>query len=178
MPLPRLIALTRRRWTIPILGNLHRLNGAKFVTLCHRLDAHQGAMRQSLDHLIALNLIERNSGLGHPLRPEYVLTTTGAKLAPACAAVDDLLSNWDLRDVCLRRWSLPVLRVMAEEPSNRFTSIGERVGAITDRALSMALRDLGAASLVARDVRATVPPSSFYRLTRRSERLVEQAMAI
>lgn len=164
MALARLLSLTRRRWAIPLLGDLHRLDGAKFVTLCHRLDANQGAMRQSLDHLMELGLVARNPGHGHPLRPEYILTAAGARVAPTCARIDDLAADLGVRRICFRRWSLPVVGVVSEEPDIRFSVLAARLGAITDRALAIALRDLGGASLIEREVVDSAPPTSIYRL--------------
>lgn len=178
MSLPRLLSLTRRRWAIPLLGDLHRLDGAKFVTLCNRLGANQGAMRQSLDHLIEQGFVMRNPGHGHPLRPEYILTPAGAKVAPTCVAIDDLAHDLGVRDLCFRRWSLPVLSVVKPNVDLRFSSIAGTLGDITDRALSIALRDLGAAELLAREVVASTPPTTLYRLARHARPLGELAARV
>src|SRR5262245_41080710 len=84
----RLTSLFRRRWGCPIIAELHRSDGAKFVALVHKLQSNPGAMRQSLDELIELGWVRRNPGYGHPLRPEYLLTRSGEKIAPACADLD------------------------------------------------------------------------------------------
>lgn len=172
--LKNICALVHRRWCLPTLAELHRADvsstggsgagGAKFVTLCHRLDANQGAVRQSLDHLIELGLVRRNPGHGHPLRPEYILTRKGAKLAPCCARVDDVLAAMQLREVCLRRWSLPSLAVVGELSPARFTDIAERLEGVTDRALALSLRGLADSELVARLVADATPVRIEYAL--------------
>ena len=52
----------------------------------------------------------RNPGYGHPLRPEYVLTTQRRGAARRCAA---LLARGRRRASLLRKWSLPVLAALA-----------------------------------------------------------------
>jgi DNA-binding HxlR family transcriptional regulator len=155
---------------------LHRadaagMGGARLAVLCYDLDAGQGAVRQSLDHLIDLGLTARNTGHGHPLRPEYILTRRGAAVAPACAAVDDLLVRLRLREAALRRWSLPALNTIADLSPARFTTIASRLDGITDRALSQTLKTLSAATLVARRVDDGFPPAPLYTLGRPGEEL-------
>jgi DNA-binding HxlR family transcriptional regulator len=159
-----------------VLAALHRadaagMGGARLAVLCYDLDAGQGAVRQSLDHLIAMGLTARNTGHGHPLRPEYILTRRGAAVAPACAAVDDLLVRLRLREAALRRWSLPALNTIADLSPARFTTIASRLDGITDRALSQTLKTLSAATLVARRVDDGFPPAPLYTLGRPGEEL-------
>ena len=90
-PAQRLAELFHRRWAVPILAELHRDRGAKFVTLAYRLSASQTAVRQTLDELIQRGFVRRNSGYGHPLRPEYLLTSRGDRLAPECTTLHDAL---------------------------------------------------------------------------------------
>lgn len=176
---PSLLALFRRRWAAPILGTLHRgeqlsgwPGGAKFVTLCHALQTSDAApisptaVRESLDHLIALGWVERNSGHGHPLRPEYLLTRRGEKLAPTCAALDALLTRLHARDIGLRRWSMPVIHVVSTLEPARFNAMAERLDGITDRALSLAIKSLHGHELLDRRVDAEAfPVATSYALT-------------
>jgi DNA-binding HxlR family transcriptional regulator len=140
-PMSRLLAIHHRRWSGSILAELARERGCKFVTLTHRLGASPGAVRDALDDLIARGWVIPNPGYGHPLRPEYILTPEGEELAPACARLVRVAGELRVRPVILRRWPMPVLRTLAEGPA-RFTQMGDALGAITDRALSHALRDL------------------------------------
>ena len=77
----RLTALFRRRWACPVIAELHRSDGAKFVTLVNRLGSNPAAMRTTLDDLLELGWIRRNPGYGHPMRPEYLLTAHGERIA-------------------------------------------------------------------------------------------------
>lgn len=155
----RLVALFHRRWGMPILAELERSGGAKFVTLVHRIGrgseesggggASEGAVRQALDDLIARGWVQRNPGYGHPLRPEYILTRAGGRIAPTCVRLEAALDSVGARAVALRKWSMPVLDAVAEGP-RRFGQIAERLGGITDRALAIALKDLSGSELVER----------------------------
>lgn len=167
----RLMALFRRRWACPVLAELHRAEGAKFVTLVHRLGSNPGAMRQTLDELLALGWIERNPGYGHPLRPEYLLTPRGERLGPICALLDQAATILDVRDVAFRKWSMPVLYVVGEGPT-RFKEIPLALGAVTDRAVSLALKDLAEAEMISRTVIGGSPPGSVYGATPAGGRLL------
>lgn len=159
-----------------MLAALHRadaagMGGARLAVLCYDLDAGQGAVRQSLDNLIDLGLTARNTGHGHPLRPEYILTRRGAAVAPACAAIDDLLVRLRLREAALRRWSLPALNAIAGLGSARFTAIAAGLDGITDRALSQTLKTLNAAAVVTRTIDDGYPPIPIYTLDRAGHQL-------
>jgi DNA-binding HxlR family transcriptional regulator len=167
----RLMALFRRRWACPILAELHRGEGAKFVTLVNRLESNPGAMRQALDEMLDLGWIRRNPGYGHPLRPEYLLTRSGERLAPACALLDGAITSLGVRDIALRKWSMPVLYVIGEGPT-RFTEIPRALGGVTDRAVSLALKDLADAAMIARRLIDGPPPGSVYGATRVGGRLL------
>ncbi|MCP6652244.1 hypothetical protein NL518_29540, partial [Klebsiella pneumoniae] len=67
--------LFHRRWMLPVLAELQRSRGCKFVTLVHRTGASRKAINDTIAALIRLGLVMHNPGYGHPLRPEYLLTT-------------------------------------------------------------------------------------------------------
>lgn len=131
------------------------------MPLVNTLGASEEAVRETLADLMELGWVMPNPGYGHPLRPEYVLTRRGERLAPACIALDDAIETLNLRPVALRRWSMPVLYVVGEGAS-RFSDIARRLEGITDRALSLTLKDLDAAAVVARRVLDDRPPRSVY----------------
>lgn len=162
--LERLTALFRRRWACPVLAQLHRDQGAKFVTLVHRLDSNPGAMREALDELIDLGWIRRNPGYGHPMRPEYILTARGERVAPACAGLESIYTALGVRDTVLRKWSMPVLFLIGDGPT-RFTQITRALQGVTDRAVSLTLKDLSAAAMIARSVIPGPPAGSLYTAT-------------
>lgn len=168
-------ALFHRRWCLPILAELHRGEGggggARFVTLCHRLSANQTAVRQSLDHLKEVGWVRRNPGYGHPLRPEYILTSAGERLAAPCAAIDDALELLGIRELGLRRWSMPIVHAVSVEEPARFSRVGGRLDTITDRALSQSIRNLCNAEIIARKIDDGYPPTPVYLLDKSGQRL-------
>ncbi|CAG0953386.1 HTH-type transcriptional activator HxlR [Phycisphaerales bacterium] len=169
--LARLTALFRRRWACPVLAQLHLSQGAKFVTLVHRLECNPGAMRQALDELIDLGWVRRNPGYGHPMRPEYLLTARGERLGPACAGIESVSGALGLHETVLRKWSMPVLYLVGEGPT-RFTQVTRALGGITDRAASLALKDLTRAAMVARTLIEGPPAGSQYGATPIGEQLL------
>src|SRR5205085_9060327 len=105
-----LIAIFHHRWSAPVLAELLRQKGSRFAALSGTLGVGRESLRRTLDSLLALGLVARNPGYGHPLRPEYVLTARGARVAERCAR---LLAAGD-DEVLLRKWSLPVLAALGE----------------------------------------------------------------
>ncbi len=166
--LDRVMALFRRRWACPIMAELDRAQGAKFISLVHALGANAGAVRQALDELIDLGWIRRNPGYGHPLRPEYILTRRGERLAPVCGRLERAMQQTAATEIALRKWSMPALFVIGPGPA-RFTQITQALDTATDRAVSIALKDLSRADLVARELLEGPPPGSIYGATRRGE---------
>lgn len=162
--------IVHHRWSLPVLAELSELGGSKFVTLMHRLEVPRESLRVTLDALCDLGLVEPNPGHGHPMRPEYLLTAEGARVAPACAAIVSALRSIDAEEVALRKWSLPVVRGIADG-EDRFNGLKAALPGVTARALSMALRALEAAGLVTRSIEGGRPPAPVYRLTPRARRL-------
>jgi DNA-binding HxlR family transcriptional regulator len=162
-----LIALFHHRWSAPVLAELGRTSGTRFVVLIHRLGIGRESLRRTLTALIELGLVRRNPGYGHPLRPEYLLTERGEAVAARCsrllAAVDGHA------DVALKKWSLPV--VVALRRPARFSELREALPGITARSLALALKDLERAGLVRRRVEETYPPSTVYAATPAAARL-------
>ncbi|MBN8596186.1 MAG: helix-turn-helix transcriptional regulator [Planctomycetes bacterium] len=169
----KLLHVFARRWSIPILAELKRSNGSKFVTLSRRLGANSVAVRHSLDHLIALGLAQPNPGYGHPLRPEYILTGDGEAMGAASISLDGAISRLELRESALLRWSMPTLLVVGRSSPARFSDIGDALGPVTDRALALTLKKLQSASIVKRAVEDTFPPAPFYTVDRRGKPLLE-----
>jgi DNA-binding HxlR family transcriptional regulator len=167
----RLIRLFHRRWSVPLLAELSRGQGAKLVTLTSRLGASPGAVRETLDDLIAQGLVARNPGYGHPMRPEYILTDEGEAIGAACVRIEAAAERLSVRPIVLRKWPMPVLDALDGSPA-RFGELGRRLHRITDRALAMSLRELAGVSLVGRSVVGGHPPISLYRPTRRAAALI------
>lgn len=161
----RLAGLTHRRWMLPVLAELWKDGGSKFVTLHRRLAISRGGLGQTLEHGIGRGWIRRNTGYGHPMRPEYLATERGERIGEASAGLMARLEEMqreldrehgedasELFEVVLAKWSLPVLVVIAGG-ADRFSLMREAIGeSITDRALARALADLQRTGLIERRV--------------------------
>jgi DNA-binding HxlR family transcriptional regulator len=167
-----LVELFHFRWAVPILAELHRQRGSRSVTLARILGLSRETLRQTLGALIEAGLVRRNPGYGHPLRPEYLLTDRGWAVAEACRPLLDGLRRRNLEDVGLKKWSMPVLAALAQEP-RRFSELRLDLAGISPRALALALKDLEGSGLVERRVTDDYPPATVYRLTRRARPLSE-----
>jgi len=173
----RLATLAHHRWSLPVLAELHRGRGAKFVTLVKRLGVSRDSLRRTLDALIFHGWVRRNAGYGHPMRPEYLLTGAGASVAPACAELVETLREMDLEAIGLRKWSLPVTRKLGGG-DGRFNELKAGLPGVTARALTLALKGLREAGVVERSVLDGYPPASVYSLTSSGRRLVPLLSAI
>ena len=89
LSLADLIALSRNRWAVALLADVAAHNGARFVELLHRLDLSRDSLSRTLDAAKAAGWIVPNPGRGHPLRPEYLLTQDGARMALAVEQLGD-----------------------------------------------------------------------------------------
>ena len=158
------VALFHNRWSVPILAELYRQRGSRFVTLARTLGLSRESLRRTLAALIEGGLVGRNPGYGHPLRPEYVLTRAGDRVAAACRPLVETLQRRHLEDVGLKKWSMPAVLALAGGP-RRFSELREILEGVSPRALALALKDLENAGLVDRRVTDDYPPATVYRLT-------------
>jgi DNA-binding HxlR family transcriptional regulator len=158
-----LASLFHNRWSVPVLAELHRGSGAKFVTLLRRLGVSRAALTRTLKVLDDRGWSMRNPGYGHPMRPEYILTSRGRALGPACVALMERLGGLD-QALALNKWSLPSLYALGGE-ARRFNQIAATAAGATPRALARALKDLVCAELIARELLDEYPPRTIYRAT-------------
>lgn len=160
MDIFQLVNLTSRAWSLPILAAFHVGVPGRQAPLLARTGASRTAFLQSLAHLIELNLIERNPGYGHPLRPEFRLTATGIEAARL--AHDILKSTPSSEQNLLRKvWTLPILAT-ARQPI-QFSQIRDSLPPITDRALSQSLQVLEQKQWIRRDILGEArPPRPLY----------------
>jgi DNA-binding HxlR family transcriptional regulator len=166
-----LIRLFHHRWAAPALVELERERGTRFVLLANRLGASRAVLRPALDALLELGLVRRNPGYGHPLRPEYLTTPAGGRVAARLARILGLVARHDL---LLRKWTLPTVAVLGQ--AKRFSELRETLPGVTPRALTLALKDLQALGLAEREVVDAYPPAVVYRPTalgRRIRRLLD-----
>jgi DNA-binding HxlR family transcriptional regulator len=160
-----LASIFHHRWAAPVLAELERARGARFVYLARTLGLANESLRRTLDALIVLGFVRRNPGYGHPLRPEYLLTQRGLRVARVCTrvlgAADDVQR--------LRKWAVPVLAAL--DGGRRFSELQSLLPGVTARSLALALKDLERNALVEREVVPGYPPTTRYRPTQAGGRV-------
>ncbi|MDF1808350.1 MAG: winged helix-turn-helix transcriptional regulator [Phycisphaerales bacterium] len=172
MPSPHALhQIFARRWTVPILALLANEGGCKFVTLTSRLEGSRDSLKASLELLNTLGFVSRNTGLGHPMRPEYILTSSGTIVSQPAAALVHALDRVGSIELGLKKWSMPTLHAV-NMGSDRFSLITSSLGLATDRAVSLALGDMHNASMIRRDLIDGRPPFSSYHITGRAKNIV------
>ncbi|MEC9372594.1 MAG: winged helix-turn-helix transcriptional regulator [Planctomycetota bacterium] len=179
IPMPSLIDLCHYRWAIPVVAELGRSGGAKFVTLSNRLAVAPESLSRTLTALIDLDYALRNPGYGHPMRPEYLLTPFGEAIAPPAARLLDRLhaAGPAAEAACARKWSLPLLLALRLGAS-RFSELRDALPGVTPRALTQSLQELETAGLARRVVWDLRPPRVDYTLTDEGRRIAPQVEAL
>lgn len=162
---PELAQVFHHRWTVPLIAELARRDGERFITLSHDLAVSPPVLRQTIDAACASGWVMANPGYGHPLRPEYVLTDAGRRIADSCLKLDQMLSGGAAREIGLRKWSFPLL-LAAESDASRFAQLRDRLPKVTDRALSRAVVDLRRIRWLSRRIEANPRPTTWYETTR------------
>lgn len=168
----RLARVFHHRWSVPVLAVLAERSGGRVVELTHAVGAGRQPVRDALEALVELGLVQPNPGYGHPMRPEYVLTGRGERVGPACVRLMGALREAEAMEVGLRKWSMATVAAVAEGPA-RFGQIAGALGRATDRAVSLALGDLTGAGLVQRVVMGAPPYATVYGLTARGAPVAE-----
>jgi DNA-binding HxlR family transcriptional regulator len=161
--LHRLIEVTRKGWALPVLAKLGEGVKPRLAPLASALEgASRASLLEGIEHLVHTGLVLRNTGHGHPLRPELVLTDEGRAIARRAARMWTVAGELGLQAQVRRRWCLPL--ACALDGPLTYTQIRERLGPVTDRALSAALKEGMAAGLTERLVLADrFPPATLYR---------------
>lgn len=171
-----LVALSRNRWSVVLLADLAAHQGARFVELVHRLGLPRDSLVRTLEGAAAAGWVQRNSGYGHPLRPEYVLTSDGARIAAKAAAIAAAQAELGLTPATLTRWGMPLIGAIGPGHA-RFNELAKTLTPATPRAISQGLQTLTTNSLVARDIAHGSPPASMYRLTPSGVHLASAVLA-
>ena len=117
MELGKFVRLVHNRWNISIIAALERSAGAKFVTLANSLGLSRSSLTRCLESLIGQGLVRRNSGYGHPLRPEYLLTDEGKRIGPECMKLIEILDDQGLESFAWRKWTLPLIAAIGRQPA-------------------------------------------------------------
>ncbi len=160
MDIGLLVNITSRAWALPILAQLGAGVPGRQAPLLAATGAGRTAFAQSMDHLIAIGMVERNPGYGHPLRPEFRLTQMGMSAAKFASQIN-LISKEEDQDLLRRSWTLPVLASL--QSPRHFVEIKRELSPITDRALSQSLKTMETRNWVCRHVDdLTRPPRSRY----------------
>lgn len=159
-----LINISRSRWAAPLLADLAANRGGRFVELLHRLALPRDSLVRTLHVLNELGWVMRNPGHGHPLRPEYLLTPEGARVAAGATAIAATQAQLGLAPGSLTRWGMPLVRTIGSSQA-RFNELVRTLAAATPRAISQGLQTLAMNDLVARQVLDSYPPTTLYRLT-------------
>ena len=155
-----LVNITSRAWAIPILSSLHTGVAGRQAPLLAATGASRTAFAQSMEHLIMMGLLERNPGHGHPLRPEFRLTSLGCSAAAVAHEFQTAAGKAD-QDLLRRSWTLPVLTSLGTP--HRFNDIKRNLPSISDRALSQSLKTMEVRSWVCRSIDDSArPPRSVY----------------
>jgi DNA-binding HxlR family transcriptional regulator len=165
------IPLFHRSYAVPAIACLYAEQGAKFVTLVHRLGASRDTVSLTLKYLVGRGIVMKNPGYGHPMRPEYVLTAAGQRLGESCVRVVAAVDELDIAPVAFKKWPMPVVAAVGGG-ADRFSSLLGSLEGVTPRALTGALRDLSRIDVVERSVTASWPPHPRYVLARAGERLM------
>lgn len=167
-----LALLTHHCWALPVLAACAAspLLGLKHATLLHRLGIGRESLGRTLAAVVAQGWVMSNPGVGHALRPEYVLTDAGRRIGPACSAVLAELRRLDTEDLGTQKWTLPIVASILGG-ARRFGDVRRCVELASPRAISLCLREMEAAGLAQRSVRDTYPPVPEYTLTKRALRL-------
>ena len=152
-----LIKVTSRAWSLNILAQMHRGTPGRQAPLLCATGAGRTAFSQSLRHLVNLGLLERNPGHGHPLRPEFCLTSKGKGIAKVANQIDSLICQPSEHTLLRRAWTVPILTV-SQDP-RYFGEIKSRLIPITDRALSQSLKQLETFKWLHREIETTSRPA-------------------
>lgn len=127
------------------------------------LRVNSDSLTRNLQALMAAGWVARNPGYGHPLRPEYILTSTGKVLAPHCSKLVSAVSRLGVADTVYRKWSVPLL-VRIKAGAGRFSTLREDLG-VNPRALTQSLHRLRDSDLVLQ--------RTDYRLTASGKRIAK-----
>ncbi len=166
-----LMNLVHHRWNIPIIAELYRCSGAKFITLINHLAVSRGSLSVSLKYLIDLGLVERNTGHGHPMRPEYLLTKKGATIGKDCLLLMRVVQHRNEADLAFRKWTLPLVAAIGGN-SLRFNELRSALRDATPRAVTIGLKLLLQQRWADRTLIDEYPPAARYELKPKGRRIL------
>jgi DNA-binding HxlR family transcriptional regulator len=173
MSMAKIIKLCERRWALLALCALAEGAPQRAFPLAQYLGAGRAGVHDALQHLLALGLLQKTKGYGHPLRPEFSLTSAGHKMTKMAAPYARNVQKLPvLGGRPLGKWGLPIL-ISARKPIG-FSNLGRRLERVTDRALSLSLRELEEKQFLSYKVDQAIRPiSGLYQTTKMGLRLVD-----
>lgn len=168
------------RWSVPILSEIYDQDSARFVTILKRLGISRSVLTSTLGKLVEDGLVMRNPGHGHPLRPEYLLTPEGQKIAPFCYDLMKCIDKHNTWRLIQSKWALRIMFLLVKSDF-RFSELKSRLEPITPRALSNELKQLVSDGYIKRKIIDDYPPTTHYELAPKSSpfiRVLEKNKAI
>jgi DNA-binding HxlR family transcriptional regulator len=163
----KLTTFFHHRWNLPVMAAFHASKaGLRFVVITQQLAVSRDSLSRTLTALQDMQLIKKNPGYGHPLRPEYILTGRGITVAALCRALQRTVDD---HPSVLRKWTAPVILVMLNGRQH-FNDIRADIK-VSPRALTQTLRLLETEALLTRNIESDYPPRTLYRLTREGRTL-------
>jgi DNA-binding HxlR family transcriptional regulator len=171
-----LMQLGQQRWAVALLALLAERKGGRFIELLNALSINRESLTRTLGGCITAGWVMRNSGHGHPLRPEYILTETGWRAASLCQSIEETRNQIGLAPASLSRWSLPIIGRI-ESGANRFNAISNGIIGATPRALTLSLKSLVGQQLVRRTIIDDYPPVPEYYLSESGNKLARAIIA-
>ena len=157
------MVLFNYRWAIPIMAEIYRNIGVKFIYLHKKLLINKGVLSKTLQVLRDASYIQKNPGYGHPLRPEYIINKHAKIIAGKCRKIYETLVDAKLQHLLTSKWNLPVIMVM-QDKSLRFSELKKEIYAITSRSLTKILKFLENEKILERTITSEYPPTSHYHL--------------
>lgn len=158
-----LVELVHHRWNIPVVAELHRRSGTKFVALVNSLGVSRASLSTSLCDLVDLGLVRKNPGYGHPMRPEYLLTPAGTEIGEQCLSLMQLVQQRNETDLAFRKWTLPLVAAIDQE-LRRFNEMQRALQGATPRAIALGLKLMLQQRWAARSLIDDYPPTAGYSL--------------
>ena len=149
--------LSSRAWNLPILAHLAESDGCRVSPTANAVGAGRNIVGQTFSHLVNIGMLQPTTGHGHPLRPEFQLTTRGRRIGEWARSFLDVVSDneWETGR---RAWTLPVLRLIATPQT--FTELSTTLQPVSDRGLSLCLNRLVEAELAQKSVVASLRRSN------------------
>ena len=166
-----LIELVHHRWSIPIIAELYDRSGAKFITLINRLGVSITTLRASHKHRRVRGFVEKNTGHGHPMRPEYLLTNRGLAIGKDCLSLVRAVQRSNETDLAFRKWTLPLVAAIGEH-SQHFNELRSTLREATPRAIAIGLKSLLQQQWVDRTLFDEYPPTAGYELMPRGMQIL------